>query len=58
MASSSVGQTYNCLSLTLEMPFIDNYNLPDATSGWSAQRSSDMGAALLPAMLAVIKELR
>jgi len=40
------------------MPFIDNVNLPDKISDWSAQRSSDMGAALLPAMLAVIKELR
>jgi len=58
LASASVGQTYDCLSLTLEMPFIDNFNLPDATYGWSAQRSSDMGAALLPAMLAVIDELR
>ena len=58
MASSSVGQTYDCLSVTLEMPFIDNFNLPDATHGWSAQRSQDMGAALLPAMLAVLTELR
>ncbi|MBT6077413.1 MAG: carboxypeptidase family protein [Oceanospirillaceae bacterium] len=58
LASASVGQTYDCLALTLEMPFIDNFNLPDATYGWSAQRSSDMGAALLPAMLAVIDELR
>ena len=58
MASASVGQTYNCLSFTLEMPFIDNFNLPDAIHGWSAQRSSDMGAALLPAMLSVINELR
>jgi len=58
LASASVGQTYDCLALTLEMPFIDNFNLPDATYGWSAQRSSDMGAALLPAMLAVIGELR
>jgi len=40
------------------MPFIDNFNLPDEMEGWSAQRSSDMGAALLPAMLAVIKDLR
>jgi murein tripeptide amidase MpaA len=40
------------------MPFIDNFNLPDAIHGWSAQRSSDMGAALLPAMLSVIHELR
>ena len=58
LASAAVGQTYDCLSLTLEMPFIDNFNLPDARHGWSAQRSSDMGAALLPAMLAVINELR
>jgi len=58
LASAAVGQAYDCLSLTLEMPFIDNLNLPDATYGWSAQRSSDMGAALLPAMLAVIDELR
>jgi len=40
------------------MPFIDNFNRPDPIYGWSAQRSRDMGAALLPAMLAVIKELR
>ena len=58
LASASVGETYDCLSLTLEMPFIDNFNLPDEMEGWSAQRSSDMGAALLPAMLAVIKDLR
>ena len=58
LASASVGETYDCLSLTLEMPFIDNFNLPDASYGWSAQRSSDMGAALLPAMLAVIDQLR
>ena len=58
LASASVGQTYNCLSLTLEMPFIDNFNLPDTRYGWSAERSSDMGAALLPAMLAVMNELR
>ena len=58
LASASVGQTYNCLSLTLEMPFIDNFNLPDARYGWSAERSSDIGAALLPAMLAVMNELR
>jgi murein tripeptide amidase MpaA len=58
LASTYVGHTYNCLSFTLEMPFIDNFNRPDPIYGWSAQRSRDMGAALLPAMLAVIKELR
>lgn len=58
LASASVGQAFDCLSLTLEMPFIDNFNLTDTSYGWSAQRSSDMGAALLPAMLAVIHQLR
>ena len=58
LASASVGQTYGCLSFTLEMPFTDNFNMPDARHGWSAQRSSDMGAALLPAILAVVNELR
>jgi murein tripeptide amidase MpaA len=58
LASASVGQTYDCLSLTLEMPFIDNFNLADAIYGWSAQRSSDMGVSLLPAILAVVHELR
>lgn len=58
LASAAVGQTFDCLSLTLEMPFIDNFNLPDPVYGWSAQRSMDMGAALLPAMLAVVHKLR
>jgi murein tripeptide amidase MpaA len=58
LASTYVGQTYNCLAFTLEMPFIDNFNLPDPIYGWSAQRSSDMGAALLQAALAVIDQLR
>jgi len=58
LASAAVGQTFDCLSLTLEMPFIDNFNLPDPVYGWSAQRSMDMGAALLPAMLAVVNKLR
>jgi hypothetical protein len=30
LASKYIGHTYQCLSLTLEMPFKDNANLPDA----------------------------
>jgi murein tripeptide amidase MpaA len=42
-----VGHTFGCLSLTLEMPFKDNANLPDERAGWSAARSARLGADLL-----------
>ena len=52
LASKWVGHTYGCLSLTLEMPFKDNANLPDVESGWSGERSRKLGAALLEPLLA------
>ncbi len=47
LASKYVGHTFGCLSLTLEMPFKDNANAPDAHSGWSAARSARLGADML-----------
>ena len=47
LASKWIGHTYGCLSLTLEMPFKDNADLPDMESGWSGRRSRKLGAALL-----------
>ena len=47
LASKYIGHTYGCLSLTLEMPFKDNADAPDARFGWSAARSQRLGAALL-----------
>jgi murein tripeptide amidase MpaA len=47
LASKYVGHTFGCLSLTLEMPFKDNANAPDARVGWSAARSQRLGAAML-----------
>lgn len=47
LASKYVGHTFGCLSLTLEMPFKDNANLPDERHGWSAARSARLGADLL-----------
>lgn len=51
LASKWVGHTFGCLSLTLEMPFKDNANLPDAVTGWNGARSKKLGAAMLDAML-------
>jgi murein tripeptide amidase MpaA len=51
LASKYVGHTFKCLSLTLEMPFKDNANLPDAHTGWNGARSSALGAAILQPIL-------
>jgi murein tripeptide amidase MpaA len=51
LASKYVGHTLKCISLTLEMPFKDNADLPDAKVGWNGTRSAKLGAAILQAML-------
>lgn len=53
LATNWVGQTFGCLAFTIEMPFKDNANLPDARAGWSAGRSKKLGASVLDAVRAV-----
>ncbi len=50
MASQWVFDRFQCPSFTLEMPFKDNANLPDARVGWSGQRSKRLGAAVVGAL--------
>ncbi len=58
LASNQVGHRFDCLALTLEMPFKDNANLPDLTKGWSAERSNQLGQAILDPIHAVLGQLR
>lgn len=51
VCSKWVGETFDCLSLTIEMPFKDNNNLPDTQHGWSPKRSKILGASLLNVIL-------
>jgi murein tripeptide amidase MpaA len=51
LASKYIGHTFKCLSLTLEMPFKDNADLPDAYTGWNGARSAELGAAMLQPIL-------
>ena len=39
MSTTQLAERYGCVSMTLEMPFKDNFNLPDEVYGWSPQRS-------------------
>ncbi|MDQ2820691.1 MAG: M14-type cytosolic carboxypeptidase [Pseudomonadota bacterium] len=51
LASKYIGHTFKCLALTLEMPFKDNADLPDAYVGWNGSRSVALGAAILQPIL-------
>jgi len=51
LASKWVGHRFGCLSVTLEMPFKDNADAPDARAGWSGARSKRLGEAMLDPIL-------
>ena len=51
MGSPHITHAFGCLSLTLELPFKDNANDPDAQTGWDGARSARLGAAVLQPML-------
>ncbi|MDF2178755.1 M14-type cytosolic carboxypeptidase [Aliiglaciecola sp. CAU 1673] len=57
VGSNAVGNTYHCLAYTLEMPFKDNADLPDAAYGWSPARSKRLGEDVLVAIHAVLNQL-
>jgi len=50
LASKWVGHRFGCISLTLELPFKDNFNRPDAVAGWSGARSKQLGCEVLTAL--------
>ena len=58
LATNWVGQNFECLAFTVEMPFKDNADLPDAVTGWSGERSKKLGAGVLLPILAVMPGLR
>lgn len=58
IASNAVGQEFECLAYTVEMPFKDNNNLPDPVYGCSVQRCRQLGEDLLIAVRAVVSKLR
>lgn len=57
MCTNYVAQEYDCLSMTLEMPFKDNADLPDPKNGWSTARSAKLGHDVLPAIFEVLGDL-
>jgi murein tripeptide amidase MpaA len=58
ICSNQIAQRFDCLSMTLEMPFKDNDNAPDPEHGWSPGRCIRLGASSLDAIDAVVGSLR
>lgn len=58
VAANWVGEQFNCLAYTVEMPFKDNDLLPDYSVGWSDERSSLFGRDFLTAIFHVVDDLR
>ena len=58
LACNAVGHQYDCLSLTLEMPFKDHDDAPNVQTGWSGQRSKDLAGAVLETLAKIARDLR
>lgn len=58
MCTKQIAERFDCLSMTLEMPFKDTANAPMPGVGFSPERAKRMGAAALDPVAAVIGRLR
>lgn len=58
ICSNQVGERFDCLSFTLEMPFKDNAELPEPLREWSAARAMHLGASYVDAIAREAKHLR
>ncbi|MBV1900610.1 MAG: hypothetical protein KUG56_02945 [Kordiimonadaceae bacterium] len=52
-----IAATFNCVSMTLEMPFKDNDDLPDPNFGWSPERCAHLGRSCIDTIHLMIDEI-
>jgi murein tripeptide amidase MpaA len=57
MSTAQLAERFGAVSMTLEMPFKDNADLPDPVYGWSTERSRLLGRACLDALHAILPKL-
>lgn len=57
MSTAQLAERYGAVSMTLEMPFKDNVDLPDPVYGWSPDRSRLLARSCLAALHAVIDRI-
>lgn len=57
ICAKAIGEKFGCLSMTMEMPFKDNADLPDEIFGWSPDRSMNLGASVLHPIAEIVDDL-
>jgi murein tripeptide amidase MpaA len=57
MSTTQLAERYGCVSMTLEMPFKDNFDLPDPVYGWSPERSKHLARACMDSLHQILPEL-
>lgn len=57
VCAKAIGEKFKCLSMTMEMPFKDNADLPDELFGWSPDRAMNLGASVLHPIYELIDDL-
>ncbi|MCF6293927.1 MAG: M14-type cytosolic carboxypeptidase [Robiginitomaculum sp.] len=56
MCTNWVAEEFNCLSMTLEMPFKDTVETPDEEQGWSPERCRHLGSAMVDTIWAKFQD--
>lgn len=57
ICTNYISEAFDCLSMTLEMPFKDTIETPNELEGWSPERCQNLGASCLDAILAIVDDL-
>ena len=58
MSTTQLAERFGCVSMTLEMPFKDNADLPDPVFGWSPERSKRLAHSCLDALHVILPDLK
>ena len=58
MSTTQLAERFGCVSMTLEMPFKDNFDLPDEVYGWSPDRSKYLAFSCLDSLHAILPDLQ
>ena len=57
MATAQIAERFGAVAMTLEMPFKDNRDMPDAAQGWSPARSIQLARDCLATLAEMIDEI-
>jgi len=58
IAANWLGEHFKTLSFTIEMPFKDNDDLPNLSTGWSPERSAKLGQDVLLPISNALKKIK